>query len=305
MVRYREGIRWRWHHWFAIVGIIQRLPCSTSSACENGRYDNYFYVRHEQRTVHATPRHATPRHATPRHATPRRAAPRMLAHLHVRMYAHALTLVQVLPAARICVSCSFGFVGIYSPGDTSMGHGALPFMSTRSPIAQQTVVIAPAVAVTLMSCSGSISLTAASGMISDGPQDYTPFQQCEWIVQHDKPVTLSFEFFETESGYDVLSVFDGSTASSELLGSFSGSTMPPTVTSSGTMMVRFVSDGSLQRSGFVGRYSKHSVTETALPTMDTHSPSNATETQPPTIVAMFCADRSASCSYDIMTNMLL
>lgn len=45
--------------------------------------------------------------------------------------------------------------------------------------------------------------------------------------------TLTFEEFDTESGVDFLSVFDGSSDAAPLLGRYSGAARPPTLTSSG------------------------------------------------------------------------
>ena len=45
--------------------------------------------------------------------------------------------------------------------------------------------------------------------------------------------TLNFEEFDTETDVDFLSVFDGSSDTSPLLGRFSGAELPPSLTSSG------------------------------------------------------------------------
>ena len=61
---------------------------------------------------------------------------------------------------------------------------------------------------------------------------------------------VAFTAFNTESGWDFLYVYDGPNISSTLLGTFSGSSLPGTFTSStGCLTFRFTSDGSTVSSG--------------------------------------------------------
>ena len=83
--------------------------------------------------------------------------------------------------------------------------------------------------------------------------------QCAWLIQTGSAVTLTFSAFGTEAGYDFVKVFAGSTTSSPLLGSFSGTSTPAAVTSStGTMLVTFSSDSSVGATGFIASYSSSS-----------------------------------------------
>lgn len=64
-------------------------------------------------------------------------------------------------------------------------------------------------------------------------------------------ITLSFLMFNTEDGYDMISVYDGGLDGTPLLNSYGGSDLPPDVTAtSGTMTVRWVSDGSITYPGW-------------------------------------------------------
>ena len=66
-------------------------------------------------------------------------------------------------------------------------------------------------------------------------------------------VTFTFISFDTESGYDFLTVYDGPDVSSTELGSFSGSTIPDPITSShptGALTFVFDSDGSVNDPGY-------------------------------------------------------
>jgi hypothetical protein len=62
---------------------------------------------------------------------------------------------------------------------------------------------------------------------------------------------VSFDQFSTESGYDYLVVYNGPTVGSTVIGTYQGSSLPPTILSSGTSLTfRFISDGFAQYSGW-------------------------------------------------------
>lgn len=66
-------------------------------------------------------------------------------------------------------------------------------------------------------------------------------------------VTLIFNTFLTEATYDVLTIYNGPTTGAPVLGSYSGSTLPPTFTSShpsGCLTIQFTSDGSVNYAGW-------------------------------------------------------
>lgn len=66
-------------------------------------------------------------------------------------------------------------------------------------------------------------------------------------------VSINFSAFNTEAGWDILSVIDGPGTSGTLLGSFSGTSLPPSLTSShpsGCLTLVFYSDGSTTRTGW-------------------------------------------------------
>lgn len=69
-------------------------------------------------------------------------------------------------------------------------------------------------------------------------------------------VRLTFTSFSTEATYDVVSIYNGPTTASPLLGSYSGSTNPGTITAtSGCLTIRFTSDGSVQGNGWAANIS--------------------------------------------------
>jgi Zn-dependent metalloprotease len=93
-------------------------------------------------------------------------------------------------------------------------------------------------------------------------------------------VRLTFRSFRTEPNYDYLYVYDGPNVSSPLLGTYTGTTLPPVITSTGsTITVQFISDQAVNDSGFAINWS--CIAPTAPP------------------VANFTSGDSTTCSGDI------
>ncbi len=108
-------------------------------------------------------------------------------------------------------------------------------------------------------CQGNTVLNNAAGTFSDGSaaNDYGNGAECSWSLQANAPenVILTFTEFDTESNFDFVIVYDGTDASAPILGSYSGSTLPPQVISSNSdMYVVFVSDESVAGGGFTANY---------------------------------------------------
>ncbi len=113
-------------------------------------------------------------------------------------------------------------------------------------------------------CSGTTSLTAATGTFTDGSgasNQYANNADCSWLIQPPgaSSITLSFTDFDTEFGYDGIIVYDGPDASSPVLGEFTGTTIPAPVTSTGgSMFVLFLSDEALRADGWTANYTSSS-----------------------------------------------
>ena len=107
---------------------------------------------------------------------------------------------------------------------------------------------------TASSTSSSDTLTDSGGSGSN----YSNNEFCDFLIQPTgaSSVTLIFSAFNLESGFDFLTVYDGSTsASPTLINNLSGNSLPSSVTSSGgTMLVRFTSDTSVTSSGFIANW---------------------------------------------------
>ncbi len=115
-------------------------------------------------------------------------------------------------------------------------------------------------------CSGTTTLnTSDYGTITDGSgsNNYCNNQDCKWLIQPPQAtsVTLNFTAFDLEAAasdgtiYDAVEVYDGATTSAALLGKYTGSNLPPAITSTGgSMLVRFVSDLEVNKQGFTATY---------------------------------------------------
>ncbi|MCF6180499.1 CUB domain-containing protein [Lutibacter sp.] len=109
-------------------------------------------------------------------------------------------------------------------------------------------------------CNGSTTnLTAINGAFSDGSDVdmYSNNSYYSWLIQPTSAnsITLSFSEFDTELDYDGVIVYDGVDDTSPVLGTFTGTTIPSPVTSTGgSMFVLFLSDESLRSNGWKASY---------------------------------------------------
>ena len=109
-------------------------------------------------------------------------------------------------------------------------------------------------------CNSSTStLTASSGTVTDGSgiDKYANNSECSWLIQptNATSITLSFSLFDTELNYDGVIVYDGANSSAPILGQFTGSTLPNSITSTGgSMYFVFLSDEALRANGWSANY---------------------------------------------------
>jgi len=109
-------------------------------------------------------------------------------------------------------------------------------------------------------CTGSRTLSGTAGTFEDGSgnANYQNNINCSWLIDPDMMVAkikLSFEKFDTESGNDVVTVYDGASTAAPVLGTFSGSSIPAVITSSSnSMLIVFTSNGTTNASGFNASY---------------------------------------------------
>jgi hypothetical protein len=112
--------------------------------------------------------------------------------------------------------------------------------------AQQTVLISQGG--TVNTCSANFFDSGGSGSAYGSNQDFTTTICGDGSAT---PLYAIFNAFNLENTYDFLYIYDGPTTGSTLVGQYTGTTSPGTVTStSGCLTFRFTSDGSVQNAGF-------------------------------------------------------
>ncbi len=111
-------------------------------------------------------------------------------------------------------------------------------------------------------CSGATNVTLDDyGTIEDGSgpvANYKDSTNCSWLIAPDDSVSsikLEFTRFSTNPA-DILTVYDGPTTSSPVLGTYSGSNLPTaTPTSTGPqMLLTFISNSNITDQGFLLTY---------------------------------------------------
>lgn len=115
-------------------------------------------------------------------------------------------------------------------------------------------------------CSGTTNLNIsdyATFTDGSGANNYCNNQDCRWLIQPPQAtsVTLNFTSFQLEDAatdgaiYDAVEVYNGTSTAAPLLGRFTGSNLPPSITSTGgSMLVRFISDLEVTKQGFSAYY---------------------------------------------------
>ncbi|MGB0914852.1 MAG: N-acetylmuramoyl-L-alanine amidase [Crocinitomicaceae bacterium] len=87
--------------------------------------------------------------------------------------------------------------------------------------------------------------------------DYANDERELWLIEpsNAQSITIDFTVFNVESGYDNLYIYDGNTIDAPLIGSYTGSNSPGTITSSsGALLIEFRSDCSTLSNGWEASY---------------------------------------------------
>nr|XP_003701332.1 PREDICTED: bone morphogenetic protein 1 isoform X1 [Megachile rotundata] len=113
-------------------------------------------------------------------------------------------------------------------------------------------------------CGGEIELDDTGHLESPNyPEGYQSSKECVWklSVPQNFQVALKFQSFEIENHdncvYDYVEIRDGHNADSPLIGVYCGYKIPPDIKSTGNkLLVKFVSDGSVQKAGFSATFMK-------------------------------------------------
>ena len=114
-----------------------------------------------------------------------------------------------------------------------------------------------------------VSQTNTGGVIqsNDMSTTYLDNMDCQWNISSNARVELVFVLLYTQSSADYVSVYDGGSLSSTLIGTFSGAVYPlpaPITSSSSKLYVRFTSDSSTTFIGFRAHYRGEMCVRTTL-----------------------------------------
>ena len=109
-------------------------------------------------------------------------------------------------------------------------------------------------------CSGEQIYSNSQGYVQDHVLGhfYKDNQECSFLIEIPtaRAITVRFEYFELESGYDFLEIYDGPSFSSKLIGFLTGNEIPlPFTSSSNSLYLNFQSDYSVVQRGFKLFYS--------------------------------------------------
>lgn len=111
-----------------------------------------------------------------------------------------------------------------------------------------------------ISVCGKTRLNGTKGTIKSPkfPRRYPYNERCNWIIEGPVgyQIVLKFLYFEMESAsqcrFDYLLIKDGLGETSTIIGRYCGSSKPATIiTSQNTALLRFNSDSSIARGGFL------------------------------------------------------
>ncbi|MBM3436811.1 MAG: hypothetical protein FJY07_11415, partial [Bacteroidetes bacterium] len=113
-------------------------------------------------------------------------------------------------------------------------------------------------------CSGSDTLTDLNGTIDDGSGPSSGYEnnaQCSWLISPQTiedsvtSIQIHFDRFDTEENHDFLTVYDGESTASPVLGQFSGTIIPPSLSSTANkVLIVFQSDGNTTGNGWFISY---------------------------------------------------
>lgn len=100
-------------------------------------------------------------------------------------------------------------------------------------------------------CSGASSFDSGGNSGNYSNSEDNTYTYCP--SNSSSKVSLVFTSFSLENNWDFLYVYNGSSVASTLIGTYTGTTLPPTITStdpSGCLTLRFTSDGSVTSAGW-------------------------------------------------------
>jgi len=107
-----------------------------------------------------------------------------------------------------------------------------------------------------IACSVGLTLDNAEGGSFSKTGGYDNGHDCNWnlVCPDDFAPIVTFTSFQTEAGWDFVSIYDGADASAPQLANCNGASCADQTASQSNMLVRFTSDGSVTQDGFEATY---------------------------------------------------
>ena len=139
------------------------------------------------------------------------------------------------------------------------------------------------------------TITTASGTLTDtggSTGNYLDDQRTFQLIQPAgaTSITLNFTSFNLETNWDYLYIYDGATNTSPLIGTYTGTTLPSTITSSGgSLLIEFRSDCATTAAGYVATWTSNAVPPV---TADVVNPSTLVSVPPTWVTANLSASYS-------------
>ena len=128
-------------------------------------------------------------------------------------------------------------------------------------------------------------LTSATGNLYDSGGangNYSNDERKVWVIQPNNAaaVQLTFSAFNTQTGKDKVWIYDGNSTNAPLIGSYSGTTLPPVIQSTGSALtLEFRSDCGTTQSGWSASYTSSAQLTDITPPVSTVSLPLAWHTQ--------------------------
>ena len=113
-------------------------------------------------------------------------------------------------------------------------------------------------------CGGADTLYSTNGSVDDGSgpdYNYGNNTDCSWLISPQTvedsitSIKIFFDKMDTEEGNDIVTVYDGETVSSPVLGQFSGNEIPDEIVSTGNkVLITFISNENTTAAGWFLHY---------------------------------------------------
>jgi len=114
-------------------------------------------------------------------------------------------------------------------------------------------------------CTGLHVLHSPNGTIEDGSgpiKNYAANASCSWLIDPQvnpedsiKTINISFNKLNTEAGTDIITIYNGGTTTSPVIGTYSGNTLPPAFQVPGNkVLIVFESNSTVESNGWLISY---------------------------------------------------